>query len=76
MKKGVRIEMYLECTNEWGVHRWNYVTSVWGDHLEFVGSRWYLRDCNNKLLCTGNISELHGAGTDEYDVKFNNVVCY
>lgn len=76
MKKGVRIEMYLVCTNEWGVRRCNYVTSVWGEHLEFVGFRWYLRDCNNKLICCGNISELHGDGTDEYDVKFKNVVSY
>lgn len=30
MKKSVKIEMYLDCTNEWGDRRWNYVCSVWG----------------------------------------------
>lgn len=27
------------------------------------------------LVCCGNISELHGDGTDDFDVKFKNVVC-
>ena len=34
MKKTVKIEMYLDCTTEWGVRRWNYVCTVWGDHIE------------------------------------------
>lgn len=76
MKKTIKIEMYLDCTTEWGDRRWNYVISVWGDHLEFSGSRWYLRDSDNHLVCCGNISELHGDGADEFDVKFKNVVCY
>lgn len=76
MKKTVKIEMYLDCTTEFGVRRWNYVCSVWGDHIEFGPYRWYLRDVDNRLVCCGNISELHGDGTDEYDVKFKNVVCY
>lgn len=76
MKKTVKIEMYLDFTDEWGVRRWNYVITVWGDHLELVGYRWYLRDVDNRLVCCGNISDLHGDGTDEYDVKFKNVVCY
>lgn len=76
MKKTVRIEMYLVCTTEFGDRRWNYVTSVWGNYIEFVGARWYLRDSDNHLVCCGNISELHGDGTDDYDIKFKNVVCY
>lgn len=76
MKKTVKIEMYLDCTNEFGVRRWCYVTSVWGNELEFLGGRWFLRDSDKRLICCGNISELHGAGSDQYDVKFKNVVCY
>lgn len=76
MKKTVKIEMYLDCTNEWGDRRWNYVISVWGDHIRFDRSRWYLCDADNGLICCGNVSELHGCGTDERDVKFKNVICY
>lgn len=76
MKKAVKIEMYLAGTDEWGVYRWNYVCSVWGDHIEFERSRWYLRDSANRMVCCGNVSELHGDGTDDFDVKFKNVVCY
>lgn len=76
MKKGVKIAMYLVCTTEWGGRRLNYVTSVWGDHIEFGRSRWYLRDAGNSLICCGNVAELHGDGTDEFDVKFKNVLCY
>lgn len=76
MKKGVKIGMYLDCTTEWGSRRRNYVCSVWGDHIEFERSRWYLRDTDNRLICCGNVSELYEDGTDEFDVKFNNVVCY
>ena len=76
MKKTVKIEMYLAATDEWGNHSWTYVCSVWGDHIEFERSRWYLRDGNNRLVCCGDISELHGDGTDDFDVKFKNVVCY
>lgn len=74
MKKTVKIEMYLDCTTERGDHRWKYVCSLWGDHIEFGCSRWYLRDSDNNLVCSGNLSELHGNGTDEFDVKFKNVV--
>ena len=76
MKKTVKIEMYHDCINEFGDRRWNYVISVCGDHIEFNRSLWYLRDSDNRLVCCGNISELHGDGTDEFDVKFKNVVCY
>ena len=76
MKKTVKIEMYLDCTNEWGSRCWNYVTTVWGNNIEFLGGRWYLRDFDNHLVCCGNISELHGEGTDEFDVKFKNVIRY
>ena len=76
MKKTVKIEMYLDCTNKWGERGWTYVCSIWGDRIEFERSRWYLRDVDNELVCSGNISELHGDGTDEFDVKFKNVVCY
>lgn len=76
MKKIVKIEMYLDCTNEWGDSRWNYVTSVWGDYIEFVDELWYLRDSDNHLVCCGLISELHGYGADEYEVKFKNAVSY
>lgn len=76
MKKTVKIEMYLDCTDELGIHRWNYVCSVWGDRIEFERSRWYLRDSDNRLVCCGNVSELHGYGTDDFDVKFKNVVRY
>lgn len=76
MKKTVKIEMYLDCTNKYGDRCWNYVCSMWGDHIEFDNHRWYLRDVDNALICSGNISELHGNGTDEFDVKFKNVVCF
>lgn len=76
MKKSVKIEMYLDCTTECGNRRCNYVTTVWGACIEFDRSRWYLRDAENRMVCCGNISELHGDGTDDYDVKFKNVVCY
>lgn len=76
MKKGVKIAMYLACATEWSDHRWNYVTSVWGDHIEIGHSSWYLRDADNRLVCCGNVADLHGDGTDEFDVKFKNVVCY
>lgn len=77
MKKTVKIEMYLDCTTEWGDRRWNYVCTVWGDHIEFLGSyRWSLRDADGRMVCCGEISELHGDGTDDYNVKFKNVVCY
>ena len=75
MKKTVKIEMYMDCTNKWGVHCWNYVCSIWGDHIEFGPHSWYLRDADNVLICSGDISKLHGDGTDEFDVKFKNVVC-
>lgn len=76
MKKTVKIEMYLDCTNEFGVRSFNYVCSVWGDHIEFERTRWYLRDANNSMICCGNVSELHGDGTNDFDVKFKNVVSY
>lgn len=76
MKKTVKIEMYIDGTNIYGDRCWTYVCSMWGDHIEFDHHRWYLRDVDNVLICSGNISELHGNGTDEYDVKFKNVVCY
>ena len=76
MKKTVKIEMYLAGTDEWGGYHWYYVCSVWGDRIEFEGSRWYLRDSDDRMICCGNVSELHGDGTDVFDVKFKNVVCY
>lgn len=76
MKKAVKIEFYLDCITECGAHCWNYVTTVWGDHIKFEGSRWYLCDSGNHLVCCGNVAELHGNGTDEFDTKFKNVVCY
>ena len=75
MKKTVKISMYLDCTNEYGIHNLHYVCSVWGDRLEFVGHRWYLRDSYNMTICCGDVIELHSDGTDEFDVKYN-VVCY
>ena len=76
MKKTIKIEMYLDCANEFGVRCWIYACSVWGDRIEFVHSRWYLRDSDNRMICCGNVSELHGDGTDEFDVTFKNVVSY
>lgn len=76
MKKTVKIEIYLDCTTECGDRRWNYVTSVWGERIEFDHSSWYLRDADNRLICCGNVAELHGDGTDDFDVKFKNVVCF
>ena len=76
MKKSVKIGMYLDCTNEWGSRRWNYITTVWGDHIDFERHHWYLLDANNEMICCGNVSELHGDGTDEFDVKFKNVFCH
>lgn len=76
MKKSVKIEMYIEVITEGGVRRRIYGTTVWGDHIEFDGSRWYLRDSDNRMACCGNVAELHGDGVDNFDVKFKNVVCY
>ena len=76
MKKTVKIEMYFDCTNEFGVRSFNYVCSVWGDHIEFEHTRWYLRGANNSMICCGNVSELHGDGVDYFDVKFKNIVSY
>lgn len=76
MKKTVKIDMYLDCTTEWGDRRWNYVCTVWGDHIEFDNTRWYLRDAENRLVSWGNLSELHGAGSYDFGVQFMNVVCY
>lgn len=76
MKKTVKIELYLDSFTEWGERRWNYVCSVWGDHIEFDSSSWYLRDAENRMICCGNLSELHGAGTYEYGIKYKSVVCY
>lgn len=76
MKKTVKIDMYLDCTTEFGDRRWNYVCTVWGDHIEFGSHCWNLRDADGRLVCCGETSELHGDGADEFDVKFKNVVCY
>lgn len=76
MKKAVKIEMYYDCTDKYGVRRWNYVATVWGEHIEFVRSSWYLRDADNSLICSGNVADLHGDGTDDFDVKFKYVVCF
>ena len=76
MKKSVRIRMYIDCPDERSEHCWRYVTTVWGERLEISGSRWYLRDSNNYLVCCGNVCELHGDGSDDFDVNFKNVVCY
>ena len=76
MEKTVKIEMYFAGTDEWGNYSWSYVCSVWGDHIEIGRFRWYLMDGNNAMICCGNVSELHGEGTDGLYVKFKNVVCY
>lgn len=76
MKKTVKIEMYHDCFTSCGDRRWNYVISVWGDHIEFSNGRWFLRDSDNSLVCCGNVAELHGDGTDDFDVKFKYAVCY
>lgn len=76
MKKTVKIEMYLAATDEWGNYSWTYVCTVWGDHIEFEGCRWYLRDADERMICCGNVSELHGDGSDDFYVKFKNAVCY
>lgn len=76
MKKTIKICMYFDYTNEFGVRSWHYITTVWGDHIDFDRYCWYLRDSDNRMICCGNVSELHGDGTDEFDVKFKNVVCY
>lgn len=76
MKKSAKIAMYLDYTNECGVRRWRYITTVWGDHIDLESHYWYLRDDNNRIICCGNLSELHGDGTDEFDVKFRNAVRY
>lgn len=76
MKKNVKIEMYYDCTDEWGVRHWNYVCSMWGDHIEFDQFRWYLFDSADSMICCGNISELHGIGSDDFDVKLKSVVRY
>lgn len=74
MKKTVKIEMYLDCTTEWGDRRWNYVCTIWGDSIEFDRGRWYLRDANRSLVSCGNVSELHGNGHDDFDYKLINVI--
>ena len=75
-KKTVKIEMYLDAVNEFGDRNWSYVCSIWGDSIEFVGGRWYLRAANGSLVSVGNVSELHGNGYDDFDYKFINVIRY
>lgn len=75
-KKTVKIEMYLDAVNEFGDRNWTYVCSIWGDSIEFVGGRWYLRAANGSLVSVGNVSELHGNGYDDFDYKFINVIRY
>ena len=74
MKKGIKIEMYLDAVNEYGDRNWNYVCSIWGDSIEFDHGRWYLRAANGSLVSVGNVYELHGNGYDDFDYKFINVV--
>ena len=74
MKKGIKIEMYLDAVNEYGYRNWNYVCSVWGDSIDLDRGRWYLRSANGSLVSVGNVSELHGNGYDDYDYKLINVV--
>lgn len=76
MKKTVKIEMYFDVVGEFGLRHWNYVCSVWGDHIELERGRWYLRAVDDSLISVGNISELHGNGRDDFDYKFVNVVRY
>ena len=76
MKKNVKIDMYLDCTTEWGDRRWNYVCSIWGDYIEFDRDRWYLRADNGSLVSCGDVSELHGNGYDDFDYKLINVIRY
>lgn len=76
MKKTVKIKMYLDCTDEWGDRRWNYVTTVWGDRIEFGTRCWYMRDVDDRVICCGSISKLHGDGTDDSNIKFKYVVRY
>ncbi len=75
MKKTVKIEMYLDCAVEIG-YRWTYVCSVWGDHIEIDNARWYLLDDDGRIISCGNVSGLHADGTDYFDIRFKNVVCY
>lgn len=74
MKKGIKIEMYLDAVNEYGNRNWNYVCSIWGDSIEFDRGRWHLRDANGSLVSVGNVSDLHGNGYDDFDYNFINVV--
>lgn len=74
MKKGIKIEMYLDAVNEYGDRNWNYVCSIWGASIEFDRGRWYLRAANGSLVSVGNVTELHGNGHDDFDYKFINVV--
>ena len=74
MKKGIKIEMYLDAVNEYGGRNWNYVCSIWGDSIEFDRGRWHLRAANGFLVSVGNVSELHGNGYDEFEYKLINVV--
>ena len=76
MKKGIKIEMYLDAVNEYGDRNWNYVCTIWGDSIEFDCGRWYLRAANGSLVSCGNVSELHGKGYDGFDYKLINVIRY
>ena len=76
MKKGIKIEMYLDAVNEYGYRNWNYVCSIWGDSIEFDCGRWYLRAANGSIVSVGNVSELHGNGYDDFDYKLINVIRY
>lgn len=74
--KRICIANYLLTYNEFGDCRAVYVSSAWGHSIEFDGDRWHLRDKCGYPVSVGNIAELHGAGSNDYEVNFKNIVCY
>lgn len=74
--KSVAIEMYADGYDMFGTKRMIYITTVWGTKIVMDGTRWSLRDSSGHVIAVGNISELHGQGQDNNEIKYKNVVSY
>lgn len=74
--KRICIANYLVTHNEFGDRRAVYVSSTWGNSIDFDGNRWRLRDKCGYVISVGNVAELHGCGSDDYEISLKNIVCY
>lgn len=74
--KTVEIQMFVECYDVLGYKRAIYVTTVWGARIDINGGRWALCSSDGNVVVVGNVSELHGQGQDEMNIKFKSIVCY